>query len=315
MKNKAGLTKRAKTLLSAREGLGIDFKREIEAVTADDLCAFANMPEGGVILAGVSEEKQADGTVIGRPMGCAVSDASQLILVNKAQQCHPPIALSLHVEQVQSIRFLRIEIPASGTRPHCTASGRYIARAESRNVPILPPALLRMFLEREAGEFEIRFRRATADITESISETAESVERLQKGIESRIEDIADQLGWSDSMFDDTGSKIDDLDSLVRELLRRAVDSGSRLRHIAAGTKSKDPIKRRALKNAREAIKRELLENLDAIRDATTGDKISYQMSGEIAEELTEAEVQKIFGEVINEILPLSAGDSANSKSD
>ena len=147
--------------------------------------------------------------------------------------------------------------------------GGHVTRAESRNVPVLPPALLAMFLEREADSFQTRFREATADITASISETADSVEKLQKGIESRIEDIADQLGWSDSMFDDTGSKIDDLDALIREILRRTVDSGTRLRHIAAGTKSEDPIRKRALKSVREAIKRELLENLDMIKKAVT----------------------------------------------
>ena len=128
MTKKSALSKRAKALLLAREGLGLDYKLDVEAITAEDLCAFANMENGGVILSGIIEEKHQDGTTVGRPVGCSVADSSQLTLVNKAQQCHPPIAVSLHVERANDVSFLRIEIPPSATRPHCTPSGRYVAR-------------------------------------------------------------------------------------------------------------------------------------------------------------------------------------------
>lgn len=303
---KSGLSKRGRELLQAGEGSGIDYKQNIESIKADDLCAFANMPLGGAILAGVKEQKRVDGSTVGVPVECLLTDQSQLDLLNKAQQCHPPIALSFYKEVSGVVSFARIEIPPSDTRPHCTAAGRYLARAESRNIPILPPALLSMFLDREGREFQKRFQESTADITSKISETAESVEALQKRIEDRIEDISSQLGWSDNMFDDTGSKIDDLDALMRELIRRAVDSGSRLRHLAEGTGSKDPIKQRAKENVREAIRKELVENLDSLKRATTGSNISYQVSGEPAEELSKDELQEIFGDVVKEILPLQA---------
>jgi hypothetical protein len=312
---KSGLSKRAKGLLQAGEGSGVDYKQNIESIKADDLCAFANMPFGGSILAGVVEHKRRDGSTFGVPIECLLTDQSQLDLLNKAQQCHPPIALTFHKELAGVISFTRIEILPSDTRPHCTAAGRYVTRAESRNVPILPPALLSMFLEREGREFQKRFQESTAGITSKISETAESVEALQKRIEDRIEDISSQLGWSDMMFDDTGSKIDDLDALIRELIRRAVDSGSRLRHLAEGTGSKDPIKQRAKENVRETIKKELLENLDTLKRATTGSNISYKISGELAEELSKGELQEIFGDVIKEILPLQAAKAAKPAPD
>lgn len=162
-----------------------------------------------------------------------------------------------------------------------------------------------MFLEKESAEFHRRFQIATAGIKKSISDTAKDVSRLQRGIEDRIEDISDQLGWADSMFDDTGDKVDELNALTREVLRRLVDNATRLRHIAAGTKSSDPIKDRAKLSARDILKKSLLENLDEIKKTGTGDKISYQISGEPAEELSRDELQEIFSAVLKEILPFS----------
>ena len=139
------------------------------------------MPLGGAILAGVKERKRVDGSTVGLPVECLLTDQSQLELYSiKRSNATPPIALSFHKEVSGVVPFTRIEIPPSDTRPHCTAAGRYLARADSRNIPILPPALLSMFLEREGREFQKRFQESTADITSKISETAESVEALRK---------------------------------------------------------------------------------------------------------------------------------------
>ena len=49
----AGLSERAEELLGSQEGVGLDFKESVGALSAEDLVAFANTEEGGVILLGV----------------------------------------------------------------------------------------------------------------------------------------------------------------------------------------------------------------------------------------------------------------------
>lgn len=299
-----GLSQRARDLLSSSEGARVDFKRTIEAITPDDLCAFANLPEGGTILAGVDEEKSELGTSIGKPIGCSISDSSQLTLVNKAQQCHPPIALSFHPERDGGIAFLRIELPPSATRPHCTPGGRYVARVESRNVALLPHQLLEIFLQKEAGLFEQRFGEAASVITKGLTETEERIADIQRGISDRIDDVANQLGWADSMYDDTGDKIDTLEALVRFGIKKSSSNSERLKFLAIGTKSRDPVKERALETAREEFKDAILSNSDKIRRAPTSEKLSFQVEGELAEELDTDELQKVFDEVFKELLPV-----------
>lgn len=64
----------------------------------------------------------------------------------------------------------------------------------------------------------------------------------------------------------------------------------------------DPIKERALKAAKEAIKKSILENKELLKGATTGDKLEIRTSGEIAEELSSDELQKVFDKVMEETL-------------
>jgi hypothetical protein len=295
-------SQRAKALLAAGEGQTVDYKVEVGGLTPDDLCAFANTKQGGAVLLGVAEAREPDGREFGEPVGCSVDDSSKLALLNKALSCHPPISVTIHPESAGKISFLRVEIKPSETGPHCTPRGTYLSRVGSRNAALLPPALLAMFLEREAGAFQTRFSQAAQEITASISETAEAVAVLQKDIGKRIEDISDQLGWSDSMFDDTGDKVDRVEALLHELTRRAVDTGSRLRAIAAGTKSEDPVKERAVTEAKEALRTTLLENLDMIKNARTGDKLEMRTSGAIAEELSQDDIQALFSEIVEELL-------------
>lgn len=250
----------------------------------------------------MTEAKAADGRQFGSPVGCPTDDATRLIILNKALSCHPPVPVEIHVEEAAHVRFLRIEIPRSDNRPHCTAKGTYLQRVGSRNAPLLPPALLAIFLDREAGSFQERFSETAKEITTSIGDTAEAVAVLQREISQRIESISDQLGWSDNMFDDTGDKIDRVEALLHELTRRAADSSSRLRALATGTNSPDPVKERAIEEAKEALRNTLLENLDMIKKARTGEKLEVRTSGLIAEELSQAEIQELFSGILQELL-------------
>lgn len=289
-------------LLESGEGEDVDYKETAVGVSIDDICAFANMRDGGTILVGVREQKKPDGSQCGQPIGCPVDDSTLLMLTNKAQNCHPPIQIVHSIETRNEISFLRIDIPPSSTRPHCTAKGTYLGRSGPRNVALLPPALLGIFLESEAGMFQARFTEATTHVTESIAETAEAVQKMQEQIGDRIEDISTELGWSDSKFDDTGDKIDRIEALLREVLRRETEVGSRLREIAKATSSKDPVREKALEQAKEAMKTAILENEEVLRGASTGDKFELKTSGSVAAELVGDDLQAIFEEVLSETL-------------
>lgn len=295
-------SQRARKLLLQGEGIGVDFKRSTDGVHADDFCAFANTADGGVLLIGVSEARDPYGVQIGSPTGCAVDDAAKLQITNKAQSCQPPVFIDIHTECDGDIRFLRIEIPPSTTRPHCTPKGVYLSRSGSRNVALLPPQLLAMFLEREAESFQNRFSDAASAITTKLAKTETLIAGMQGAIEKRVEDIADQLGWSDFNLDDTGDKIDRVEELIRDAIRRQKDAASRMRELLKAGSTHDPIPQRALDAAREGIRDAILKNEAMIRGSSTGDKLNLTTTGEIAEELDNADLQTVFEEVLSETL-------------
>ena len=311
-------SQRARGLLLQGEGVALDYKRSADGVHTDDFCAFANMRDGGVLLVGVSEGRGADDSQVGTPTGCPVDDATKLQLINKAQSCHPPIFIDIHAECDGDIRFLRIEIPPSATRPHCTPKGIYLSRSGSRNVALFPTELLAIFLEKEAETFQSRFSDAASSITDKLASTESLIADMQEAIEKRVEDIADQLGWSDINLDDTGDKIDRVEALIAEAIRRQIDAGSRLRVLLKAGTAEDPIRKRALDAARKAIEKAIFENEEMIRGASTGDKLNLTTSGEIAEELDNADLQTIFEEVLEETLfkkPSGGNSNLNNDTD
>jgi len=96
---------------------------------------------------------------------CDVNDATILQIANKALNCIPPVAIRVHIENLSSLPFLRIHVPSSSTKPHCTPKGVYSRRDGSRNRPLHPGELLKMFLESESRAFAERFESAADRIT------------------------------------------------------------------------------------------------------------------------------------------------------
>ena len=145
------ISARAKALLGQQEGLDVDFKKTASAVTEEFLAAFANSHAGGAILVGVEEGRASNGLQSAQVVGCTVGDREKLTLLNKALGCSPPVQIQVIVENLSRCPFLRVEIPSSPHRPHCTSSGKYVIRGDERNEPLIPERLLGLDLRDECA--------------------------------------------------------------------------------------------------------------------------------------------------------------------
>lgn len=157
------LSKRVRQLLELQEGLDVEFKKEVRGLEGKDLVAFANAGNDGAILIGVSEIKSNGEVQRGEITGCPVDDGSKLMIVNKAEDCIPPVEVEVFIENLKDKPFFRVEIPSrlNGKRPYATKKGIYTTRGDGRTKPLLPGRLLTLFAETEAEEFLGRFKEAT----------------------------------------------------------------------------------------------------------------------------------------------------------
>jgi predicted HTH transcriptional regulator len=163
------ISKKARFLLDNQESLDVDFKRSLSGLEASDLVAFANSENGGTILIGIDEGETTNGRQKGIIVGCPITDAERLKIINKAESCVPPVDLDIIVENSAAKPFFRIEIPSGKIKPYCTSKGVYTIRGDGRNRPLLPDKLLRVFLDIEGDEFYNRFRQATEELEGDIS--------------------------------------------------------------------------------------------------------------------------------------------------
>ncbi len=159
-----GISKRAAELLAGDEGLNVDFKRTVKSVSADDLVSFANSETGGALLAGIEDTTDAKGRQRGKIVGCEVSDAMKLLVINRAFSCFPPVPIEIYIENNADIPFYRIEIESGESKPYCTASGTYKVREDGRNKILHPSELLNIFLKAESNQFIDRFKQAALEI-------------------------------------------------------------------------------------------------------------------------------------------------------
>jgi predicted HTH transcriptional regulator len=194
------ISKSTRTLLAEGESERADFKRTPDGISAEDLVSFANTEAGGSILAGVEEQCGPGGEQIGVVRGCDVSDATILQITNKALSCVPAVGIRVHIEGLGKTPFLRVDIPPSQTKPHCTPKGIYCRRDGSRNRPLHPGELLSIFLESESRAFAEKFEAAASRITDDLGE-------LEASLDHSIRSMADQLGWADSKLGDTESTL------------------------------------------------------------------------------------------------------------
>lgn len=301
LKHLSALTKK---LLNEGESEQADFKRTGDGLSAEDLVAFANTGEGNILI-GVTEKTGSDGTQIGEVTGCDVSDGAILQILNKAVSCIPPIAIVVNVENIESTPILCVHIPASENKPHCTQKGIYSRRDGTRNRPLHPNELLRIFLDNEGSAFAERFEQSAEKITNDLS-------TLETSLSSSIDSMASQLGWADMKLGDTESTLDAIRAKVQYLIEESSDSSSRLRALFKD-KNNDPVRKKAKDELISAIIAQLKEKPDLVDYLKKQKSVSLNLSGKAAKELDKEDVQIALTEALEKFSKADIAEDIESK--
>lgn len=272
------LSDATRAFLASGEGQVVDFKRTSDGISADDLVAFANSAEGGTILAGVGEQV-VDGAQVGVVVGCGVGDDAVLQLLNRAISCLPPVSIDIVIENMAEKPILRISVPSSPTKPHCTPKGVYCRRDGARNRALHPTELLRIFLETEAQVFTKRFEAAADQITQEIG-------NLESSLENTINNMSSQLGWAESNLDDTSSSIDTVLAYAKRIDGEAGDIAARLRALFRQDERADPVRDREREDLTEQLVKEISESASLRKAVLAGKGLSFTLKGKPALELT-----------------------------
>ncbi|MDX0979870.1 hypothetical protein GOE03_28375 [Sinorhizobium medicae] len=293
-----GLKKRTKTLsslsrtlLSEGESEHVDFKRSPDGVSADDLVAFANSDSGGHILVGVDEQTVGN-TQIGVVRGCDVSDASILQILNKAVSCIPPVSMDVFIENLNAKPILRIAVASSATKPHCTPKGIYCRRDGSRNRPLHPNELLKIFLDTEARAFAERFESAAGRIAEDLSE-------LEDTLDKSIKNMGDQLGWAEYKLGDTESTLDAILGQVGRLGRETDDISSRLRSLFRQDKRDDPVRNREFNKVVDEFVKVISGREDLLRAIAAGGTLTMTAEGKVSRDVTEDDFREALDKAVS----------------
>jgi len=165
------ISDRANRLLSREEDFDVAFRNSIAGLGSDDLVSFANSATGGAILIGVTRTRRGNGGQKTALVGCTVGDRERLKILAKANQCVPPVPVSIFVESCAEKPFYRIEIASGSHKPYCTSGGTYKIRGDGRNEILYPAQLLALFLEAEGVELVPWFQPATTSVGSAVQET------------------------------------------------------------------------------------------------------------------------------------------------
>jgi len=290
-KRTKGISAHTAKLLREGESERCDFKRAPEGISSDDLVSFANGEVRGSIFAGVNERAGSGGAQVGFVVGCDVSDAAILQITNKALSCFPPIAIQVFIENLGKLPFLRIDVPPSTTKPHCTPKGVYCRRDGSRNRALHPGELLKIFLDSESRAFTERFESAANRITKDLAE-------LEDTLDGSIKAMADQLGWADSKLGDTESTLDSILAYAQRLNTETSDLTTRIRAMFRQDKRKDPIYDRERKKLLDELVDQLHKDKNLLTSVKAGKSATLTAKGKAAEELTQDDLSAIFREAL-----------------
>jgi RimJ/RimL family protein N-acetyltransferase len=287
------LSKVTRGLLLEGENERLDFKRRVDGISSDDLIAFANSETGGQILVGVDE--RTEGKIeIGVVCGCDVSDAAILQVLNKSVSCLPPVALNVFIENLKDKPIIRIEIPSSSTKPHCTQKGTYCRRDGTRNRPLHPSELLRLFLDSEARAFAARFEVAAERITNELSD-------LQSSLQDSINSMSDQLGWADFKFDDTESTLDQIQGLIAKLTQDTDKANSRLRTLFAQDQRDDPVQQDERRNFVNECVDKILSSPDILSAIASEDELTLRVESSENRDVSEDDKKELIQLAIDHV--------------
>lgn len=156
----------------------LEFKQNVRGLETGDIVAMAN-GSGGSILIGLEEVRFSDGTTMGRVVGCPLTDELKQNVNNKASSCIPAIKVDFEEQWIGGIPFVEVTIYEGDNKPYCTAGGCYKIRVDGGTCALDPSALLKIILEKESRKFIDRFRKATAQLENTMSIITEKLEELK----------------------------------------------------------------------------------------------------------------------------------------
>lgn len=215
-------------LINREESYDVEFKENVSGLKSEDLVAFANSENGGIILIGVKEDKTSGGRQKGQVIGTKITDGLKLSILDKAQSCRPAVNIEISVEEVTDFSIYKINIPSGSSKPYCTDSGIYKTRGDGRNQALYPTQLLELFMEQEKNKFINNFRESTKDLEVILKETKQSMVKELNNLESTIDDSLKSIYSSASSAEDSSSSVestvDGIDRTVDDIWR--VLSGS-----------------------------------------------------------------------------------------
>jgi hypothetical protein len=228
----------------------------------------------------------------GESIGHAIDDDVKLQIMGKALSCSPPIQLEIYIENLGYLPFFRVEIPSGRQKPYSTPNGTYKIRENGRNGPLLPEALLSLFLDKEGEEFRKRFSGATGNLEVRMSEALELVSRLEHVISRKIEDIASTIGWAEDKAGDAANTIETVLGHVTRLASETKKHGQRIKSLILKTGADDPVKKKLESEVIDALVEQLKKNPTAIQKIREGQSLSMELNGDAVEELDVNDIEK-----------------------
>lgn len=265
----SGITKRTRALLARQEGLQVDFKKTQSAVTSGDLVSLANSPAGGTILVGVEEVDGDNGLQRGEIVGCSVDDSAKLTIVNKAQDCTPPIHVELYVENLGAGKpLMRVEVSpkANPFRPYCTKKGEYRTRVDGRNAALSPPQLLALFMEQEAHAFVQRFREAAHALERDVQEMEMRLQYEVEGVLGVAADATDLSEQAMASSEEATIGVRGLERGMAALSERVYEIDERVLALLRHAGVEDPIEAAQKRATRAQLESNIEEYLCSLKD-------------------------------------------------
>lgn len=222
-----GISRNTRELLSKRERQSHDFKETIQSLKVEDIAAFANA-SGGTILIGVSTRNDVIAI-----SGCEYGDGAELAVRQKAAEGDPPLRIELSAENtsVPGKAMLRVDIPESPSKPHCSPSGVYKIRDGNKNRNLRPQEMLTMFLDAHATTFVQRFGEATKELTEQLGDVEITVGRMAAEVLRVADDVETRLSETMARLDDAVSNSDDAMTRADEAAGESQNTNELLREL------------------------------------------------------------------------------------
>lgn len=240
----------AQQMLALGESGRYEFKRDVEAVTVGLLAALANWvaaePDREVahLLVGVDEvEDKTTGLVHGQPFGLPRGlDKAVSRIQDVASKTRPvPVEVFIVEEGVaEPTPFVRVEVRPT-MPPHFDDQGRRQTRQGRSTRALTDEELLRIYLDREAGSFAMRFRQVSDELRSAVGAVGSQVDQIAEGIENNVatpilaltrttHDAADAAESASSSADSAASsadtvsyEVEHVQRIVRELQRVVED--------------------------------------------------------------------------------------------